>query len=122
MCVCSLVCLGWPVCQCVCMCISLCLYVCVVWCAQNGLSRCSQFISRRSTCLFVSRATLDRLQCLMDVIRAFLVMSYIAVPCHRHVICPVPRCVCVSCACVYIHVVARSNLCKNVVLQGCERL
>jgi len=26
------------------------------------------------------------------------------------------------CVCVYIYVVARSNSCKNVVLQGCGRL
>ena len=27
-----------------------------------------------------------------------------------------------ACVCSYIHIVARSNLCKNVVLRGCGRL
>jgi len=37
--------------------------------------------------------------------------------------CITRMCVCVCvCVCVYVHTVARSNSCKNVVLQGCGKL
>jgi len=30
-------------------------------------------------------------------------------------------CVCVVCVCSYVHTVARTNLCKKVVLRGCVK-
>jgi len=62
----------------------------------------------------------DRAGYISEVSHCSTSSSAASSPCSLSLVCLLHWCV--VCVCVYIHIIVRSNSCKNVVLQGCGRL